>query len=352
MIKFFRKIRHKLMEKGKTGIYFKYAFGEIVLVVIGILIALSLNNWNEKRTQAANFDKLIDALEDEIIENLEEANYEIDWAREVQMNASKILLNEVSRKEFLKERSLRSIIELNRLDINSDDASSLVKRQEDFPEDYKALIPHLKNYLKKEERYYIQNADYGKQIAGYIDFLIKSQSWYSGSYIQVLDSIALNQQVDFYLTNPIFKNYLASYLDGYIYALREMIGVRSACLVILAEIKRIRGDSRAKDIIALFKKYNVTPFPQQACDNFDVAISELNEASTYLPLFNASDEIKHIKWRDELDNVSREIQLNPGELKINPATHRMKLNVLIEVISEEECTMKYQAKRNGFLLIQ
>ena len=39
MIKFFRKIRYDLMGKNKTGMYFKYAIGEIVLVVIGILIA-------------------------------------------------------------------------------------------------------------------------------------------------------------------------------------------------------------------------------------------------------------------------------------------------------------------------
>jgi len=49
MIKFFRKIRYDLMKKNKTGKYFKYAFGEIILVVIGILIALQINNWNENR---------------------------------------------------------------------------------------------------------------------------------------------------------------------------------------------------------------------------------------------------------------------------------------------------------------
>ena len=49
MIKFFRKIRQDLLLKGKTGKYLKYAIGEIVLIVIGILIALQINNWNEIR---------------------------------------------------------------------------------------------------------------------------------------------------------------------------------------------------------------------------------------------------------------------------------------------------------------
>jgi len=49
MIKFFRKIRQNLLLEGKTGKYLKYAIGEIILVVIGILIALQINNWNENR---------------------------------------------------------------------------------------------------------------------------------------------------------------------------------------------------------------------------------------------------------------------------------------------------------------
>jgi len=58
MIKFFRRIRQDLLNKGKTGKYVQYAIGEIVLVVIGILIALSINNWNEgqsKRNAELNF---------------------------------------------------------------------------------------------------------------------------------------------------------------------------------------------------------------------------------------------------------------------------------------------------------
>ena len=49
MIKFFRHIRQTLIMENKSGKYLKYAIGEIVLVVIGILIALQINNWNEVR---------------------------------------------------------------------------------------------------------------------------------------------------------------------------------------------------------------------------------------------------------------------------------------------------------------
>ncbi len=49
MIKFFRHIRQNLIMKNQTSKYFKYAVGEIILVVIGILIALQINNWNENR---------------------------------------------------------------------------------------------------------------------------------------------------------------------------------------------------------------------------------------------------------------------------------------------------------------
>ena len=53
MIKFFRKIRQNLLMENNTGKYFKYALGEIILVVIGILIALQINNWNENRKAKA-----------------------------------------------------------------------------------------------------------------------------------------------------------------------------------------------------------------------------------------------------------------------------------------------------------
>jgi hypothetical protein len=70
MIKFFRKIRYELMEKNKTGKYLKYAIGEIVLVVIGILIALSINNWNENRKDEKRIDAFVQKLKTQTENNI------------------------------------------------------------------------------------------------------------------------------------------------------------------------------------------------------------------------------------------------------------------------------------------
>lgn len=62
MIKFFRKIRQNFLSEGKTGKYFKYAIGEIVLVVLGILIALQINNWNEKRKENVKIKSYLNGM--------------------------------------------------------------------------------------------------------------------------------------------------------------------------------------------------------------------------------------------------------------------------------------------------
>ena len=53
MLRFFRNIRKELAAENKVMAYLRYAIGEIILVVIGILIALQTNNWNERRKKAA-----------------------------------------------------------------------------------------------------------------------------------------------------------------------------------------------------------------------------------------------------------------------------------------------------------
>jgi hypothetical protein len=55
--------------KASTGRYFKYAIGEIILVVIGILIALQINNWNEKRKMKIAEQEMLNSLQKELETN-------------------------------------------------------------------------------------------------------------------------------------------------------------------------------------------------------------------------------------------------------------------------------------------
>ena len=72
MLKFFRAIRQNLLSENKFNKYLIYAIGEIVLVVIGILIALSINSWNEeiknKRSEIHYLNRIANDLENDISE--------------------------------------------------------------------------------------------------------------------------------------------------------------------------------------------------------------------------------------------------------------------------------------------
>jgi lipopolysaccharide/colanic/teichoic acid biosynthesis glycosyltransferase len=66
MIKFFRKIRQNMLSEGKSLKYLKYAIGEIVLVVIGILIALQINNWNESRKNGTKEKEYLEGIKTDL----------------------------------------------------------------------------------------------------------------------------------------------------------------------------------------------------------------------------------------------------------------------------------------------
>ena len=97
MIKFFRKIRQNLLLEGKTGKYLKYAIGEIILVVIGILIALSINNWNENKKIKSKEIKSLTELRKDLEQNLNDINANIS-ALQGCKNSNNVILNHIENK--------------------------------------------------------------------------------------------------------------------------------------------------------------------------------------------------------------------------------------------------------------
>ena len=98
MIRFFRKIRQDLLTNNKFSKYLLYAVGEILLVVIGILIALQIDNLNEYRKDREEERELLLQLRSEYQSNLEQLNQKIGL-REKMITATKKLLDYVDHPE-------------------------------------------------------------------------------------------------------------------------------------------------------------------------------------------------------------------------------------------------------------
>jgi len=91
MIKFFRHIRRSLIQENRMGKYFKYAIGEILLVVIGILIALQINNWNEKRKATFQEITILKNIQEDITLDTLDINFNIEKHNDFIDNEKRLL---------------------------------------------------------------------------------------------------------------------------------------------------------------------------------------------------------------------------------------------------------------------
>ncbi|MCI2228859.1 DUF6090 family protein [Polaribacter sp. MSW13] len=110
MIKIFSKIRLSLLSEGKSVKYLKYAIGEIVLVMIGILLALQVNNWNENRKIQKEELLLIESIKQDFIENKKRLNQTIKAQQRMIYFSNSFIKLIVSNKS--KEVNIDSILQL------------------------------------------------------------------------------------------------------------------------------------------------------------------------------------------------------------------------------------------------
>lgn len=101
MIKFFRSIRQSLLTENKFSKYLLYALGEIILVIIGILIALQINNWNENRKNKLDLNNSLHAMVNELSNNIQFMTKEKNDFQ-FRIEGLKRILNDSASEEDLK----------------------------------------------------------------------------------------------------------------------------------------------------------------------------------------------------------------------------------------------------------
>jgi hypothetical protein len=229
MIKFFRKIRQNLLMENKTGKYFKYAIGEIVLVVIGILIALSINNWNENKKSENQLNNIYNEVETNLKSDLLNIDYVIKQYEQLELRLEKIIKGEYSiiPLDSINANNYSDFIPSQR-DINNfisfeiqDKGIGLIKTYNDFNTSgnkdltneiiqfYKIAEP-LNMVLEKLKEESFNNIKYFEQFSWYRDYM----------------NIKYNPRtIEFFAKNGIFKNKVVTFrliaIENFLPLLRE-----------------------------------------------------------------------------------------------------------------------------------
>ena len=114
MLRLFRNIRQTLLNEGETAKYFKYALGEIVLIVAGILIALQIQTWNEGRIQNNEDKNLTGMLRSELVE-FQDYNREMLQSLTTQTELIRALLDSTEKEQIetlIEEAKEETIVQL------------------------------------------------------------------------------------------------------------------------------------------------------------------------------------------------------------------------------------------------
>lgn len=130
MIKFFRKIRQKLVQENRVSKYLLYAIGEIILVVVGILLALQINSWNQQRINNNKEIELLVDLKAEFQYNLTELEESININKKVSQSCIElteiIRANTIAKKRDKVDELLIAIGNFNSFDARTGVSSEIV----------------------------------------------------------------------------------------------------------------------------------------------------------------------------------------------------------------------------------
>ena len=203
MIKFFRKIRYNLMETGKTGKYLKYAIGEIILVMIGILLALQVNNWNIDRINSNKEATILANIHEEFKVNKIQLERVVKTHQDAHSNTAKIInifpLTSIPQPGVLdslshymwnsfggytfnpSQTSINALINTSSFDIiSNDELSNLLISWNDLVKDYQEEEKFAKDFAVNQyevffSKHFTWNLNFNKDSRNDLNALLSSE---------------------------------------------------------------------------------------------------------------------------------------------------------------------------------
>lgn len=209
MKKRFKKIGQNIRSKGNTRKYFKYAIGEIILVIIGILIALQLNNWNELEKSSAESNRLLLELKQELekdIENFKSLQSEYqDWLLQIDHILDTVLDGKPKKISAFNQLGAGRL-SMNYLSINKVSYQDMFNSGKNLKFDRPKVVREIKNYYQYADNQLIKlNADNE-------EFYRLLMSYYGVRGINSLNRVINKRNLDYidwsWLSDPSSQEYI------------------------------------------------------------------------------------------------------------------------------------------------
>ena len=166
------------MEQNKTGKYLKYAIGEIILVVIGILIALQINNWNEQRNDNKKVKIAINAIYHDLVKDSILIHDELPYVKNVFDNNTNLL-----KKAYASSTDQDSLVKMMKEDFNirwwtfisyNHNSFDNLKSGSTFELLPESIKLSLSEYYTESENYNVISQQYYQQYRVHLDEFVKT----------------------------------------------------------------------------------------------------------------------------------------------------------------------------------
>jgi len=350
MIKFFRHIRKSLISENKMGKYFKYAIGEILLVVIGILIALQINNWNENKKIENEITQTISDLENDLTYNHKEAQRILKFYYQMD-SLTKLGIYKKLKKEDYYENNFLDYLTANwdQLRPKTSNIIKLIDYEKDAKKEYKEVIEEAK-LLRDQKVDLDSNWELvTKVISDEVEYM--SQHLFASAK----DSINKEAKINFFLHNPEYEKRLyKSWSVNQVYY-DNIARYMAVNLATLLKIKQVNKDFDTSKMKQLLAHYNMKPFKKTACSESQIKSPQYRKyRASHLLVNTTKDSIFLNLYFDK--KASTQHILEPYQMARSNSYFvgiDGNQNVLFEQIDKDgNCIQKFRAVQNGYLIIE
>lgn len=207
MAKFFRRIRENLLFRGRSAKYLKYAFGEIVLVVIGILIALQVNNWNEQKKADKKRQTIYAMINSDLEGDIAAVNEIIAYYERREPYTQHVLDGTLSKDDYSDSTYFSLVTYAPRISVTTRGFDLLKSASDDTAAEDPLQIAITEFYNLTTSRFEFLNDYIISDIEDNFSHWKQNHSWYP-DYILRRN---LDTFIAYTLTDTDYKNRVASY---------------------------------------------------------------------------------------------------------------------------------------------